>query len=136
VRRRRKTRRETYKHLLNYYRRRRDVSREFTATEESGGDREDIVAVGREGVAWRGRRERKKGDLSPQAESLVKGFSPFLLPAVSLSAVLRTCDLRCVMQRHLMCVHPRSSWLLRHTYTYTCVRTCACRRLLRRTCTR
>ncbi|TGZ36168.1 Uncharacterized protein DBV15_07256 [Temnothorax longispinosus] len=29
------------------------------------GDREDIVAIGREGVACRGRRERKKGDFDP-----------------------------------------------------------------------
>lgn len=43
----------------------------FRASRRQGGEigrgdgREDIVAVGRKGVACRGRRERKKGDFDP-----------------------------------------------------------------------
>lgn len=46
--------------------------------------------------------------LSPQAESLPEGGFSSLALAVSLSA--HTCDLRFVMRRRLMCVHPLSSW--------------------------
>lgn len=50
------------------------------------GDREDIVAVGREGVACQGRRERKKGDFDPLLANriLTKGSSS-PRPVVSLS---------------------------------------------------
>lgn len=76
-----------------------------------GRGREDIATVGREGVACRGRRERKKGDFDPlpsRMESLPKG-SPSLPACCRLAFChARTCDLRCVMRRRLICVHPLS----------------------------
>lgn len=51
--------------------------------------------------------------LSPRMESLPKGGYqlPFSGPSLAFSPALRfahTCDLRCVMRRRLMCVHPFS----------------------------
>lgn len=95
-----------------------------------GGGREDIVAVGREGVACRSRRERKKGDFDPLLANGILTEGVFVPSSCCLAfCFARTCDLRCVMGRRLMCVHPR--WLLRggtyvtHTYVM-CMRTHAC----------
>lgn len=65
----------------------------------------DIVAVGREGVACRGRRERKKGDFDPLPASGILTEGVLLAPPGRLAfRRAHTCDLRCVMRRRrLMC---------------------------------
>lgn len=87
---------------------------------EEGDDIVAVVAVGREGVVWRGRGAMEEGLLSvlPSVFLLVwnpyrKGGTNFPSGPSSLafSPALRfahTCDLRCVMRRRLMCVHPFS----------------------------
>lgn len=90
--------------LLNYYRLLMETAFRVSPALGAQGDGgksvggreagEDIVTVGREGVACRGQRERKKGDFDPlspaQTESLPEGSlsRPPLLPAVSLSVAL------------------------------------------------
>lgn len=105
----------------------------FRASRRQGGEigrgdgREDIVAVGREGVACRGRRERKKGDFDPLlANGIFTEGGP--RPLVPLSHRLafccaRTCDLRCVMRRRLMCAP--SSAAARRNIRNTCICTYA-----------
>lgn len=91
-----------------------------------GGGREDIVAVGREGVACRGRRERKKGDFDPLLANRIL-TERVLVPSSRCLAFCfaRTCDLRCVMGRRLMCVYPRR--LLRSgTYVTRAYVMCMC----------
>ncbi|EGI66154.1 hypothetical protein G5I_05272 [Acromyrmex echinatior] len=93
------------KYLLNYYRLLAETRRSKCHGDrvEKSVVKEDIVTVGREGVACWGRRERKKGDFDPLLANgiLTEGIS---VPSSHHLAFYRarTCDLRCVMRRRLM----------------------------------